>query len=137
MRAFAAADIRQHDKGTVALGAGATVTLPQGVLGGNNGIICMATAFLIDPPEQWDESVMVPTGQAAFDLAVLLRAQLPAEESSWPFTFPAGSAAWLWTVDELANAAWKGAEGASYVVDPAPAASTLSTGTASPVGGAF
>jgi hypothetical protein len=99
MRPFSDADLIQANAGTAAPASSASVTVPSVTTEGNAGIICMFAGTIVNSPAQWD---IVASGSVL--LAIMCRGDLPAGESSWPFS-SAGSTNWAWTAGEWANVA--------------------------------
>jgi hypothetical protein len=123
MRPFSGDDLIQGNTGTASLVSSATATLPGGTAEGNAGIIAMFAQTIIDSPEQWDIVASSSPGL----LAVMCRADLPAGESSWPFS-SAGNPNWAWTTAEWANVASAPLESSASNAG-ASGATSISTGT--------
>jgi hypothetical protein len=105
-----------------------SVTVPDGTAEGNAGIICLLAQAIIAAPSQWD---LVANPSPGFGIAIMCRSDLPAGETSWPFSTAAGACNWAWTAGEWSNTAPAPLESsAPGGFSSAPASqSTGSTGT--------
>jgi hypothetical protein len=124
VRPFSGADLVQANTGTAALASSVSVTVPAGTAEGSAGIIAMFAQTPIAHPSQWDT---VASAQAGI-LTIMCRGDVPAGESSWPFTPVGGSPNWAWTVGEWANTAAAPAE-SSAAANGVPGDTSVSTGS--------
>jgi hypothetical protein len=128
MRGFSGDDLAQANTGTAAVVTSTSVTVPNGTAEGNAGIICLLAQAIIAAPSQWD---LVANPSPGFGIAIMCRSDLPAGETSWPFSTAAGACNWAWTAGEWSNTAPAPLESlAPGGFSSAPASqSTGSTGT--------
>jgi hypothetical protein len=129
VRAFTSADIVQHADGADAFTINPTLALTNPSTDGSGGIIILAAQSPLTPPDQWHAAAQAGIGGAL--LSIMCRADLPAGETTWPFTTLAGSANWAWVVEEWTNLSYSPIETSAStglstsVTNPA----AISTGT--------
>jgi len=124
MRAYSDADLVQSNTGTLNGATTINVTVPSGTTASDAGLIVMYAAAVTAIPDNWDPVISAPSGGL---LAIYLRADLPAGETSWTFT--AGGGATLWTAGEWANVASVPVQGTSGAALGSGPLSTGSTGS--------
>jgi hypothetical protein len=123
MRGFSDADLAQANTGTASSASSVNATVPAGTTEGNVGIIAMMAATVVAAPDQWDIIAAAGGGE----LVIMCRSDLPAGESSWPFTALV-STNWTWAAGEWVNVASAPTE-TSVSADGLAGASSVSTGS--------
>lgn len=131
-RAFSSDDITKVNSavtaGTAEVDPGASVAAPT--TEGRCGVICVYAVTLLAPPEQWHFGAAAGSTDAAPQGAILLRADLPSNETSWVVgAFGGGATFWAWWAAELANVSFAPVLAAGKVNTVAGPASVTATTT--------
>jgi hypothetical protein len=134
-RAFADADLIQHNSGSSVATASVTVSLPNPTTEGNTVVVhfrCFSSSVLGDV---WDKSVLESTIPA---LQIMTRTDVTGGENSWtvslnPAAPPAspGNSIWIWRAEEWANIGYLPVVSTASAADLSPTASPFSTGSTS------
>jgi hypothetical protein len=131
VRAFTAADVIQHDTGSVGGMTDPTtiVSLPNPASGGNSGLIVMGAQTFLAPPEQWHTAAGAGATDTSVQMGVMIRPDLPANDQSWVFATNTGAVAnWLWVAEEWANISYAPLHGSARTHTQV-GGSSISTGT--------
>lgn len=127
MQEFTDSHVVQSNTGSPGASSSINVTLPAGTTEGNTAIIVMGAQTLINSPTQWD--LVITAGTGGPTLAIMCRADIPAGESSWPFTPISGGPNWTWTSAEWMNISNAPIETTATSGSGVSAPSSISTGT--------
>lgn len=126
-RAFTPADVIQANANTAISVTAPPISLSPTVEG-HCGIMVLAAHQALNPPEQWDDVTGASIDDTTKMVAILCRADLPAGETTWPFSSIAGAVNWVWVAEEWANVSFAPILGWARTNQLA-SVSSISTGT--------
>lgn len=126
-RAFTSADVVQSDARTAVAVTSPPISFAPTVEG-RCGVAVIAAHQALNAPEQWDDVTGSSIDDVTKMVAIMCRADIPADETTWQFSSVAGAVNWVWVAEEWSNVSFAPIVGRART-NQLTSVSSISTGT--------